>query len=207
MRHAQNMVACDACGLIQVVGPIPPGELAKCARCRLVLQQRKPDSRARTLTLALAALLLYIPANLLPILSAEYLGAHTKTKLFDGIQALFQKGNYLVGGLVFTSSILAPGLKLVGLVLLCLSVRRLRWLKFRTFLYKLIQICDPWNMLPVTLLALVVAIAELGQVAKVHPGPGLFAFAAMVGLTSWAGFTFEPKILWDDVEPSTTHAS
>ncbi len=71
-----------------------------------------------------------------------------------------------------TTSILAPGIKLVGLVLLCLSLSLARGLKFRTTVYRIIQICDPWNMLPVTLLALVVAIAELGQVATVHPGPG-----------------------------------
>ncbi len=197
MADTQTMVACGACGLIQDLEAIPSGRIAKCPRCRLVLQRRKPDSRARTLALALAALLLYFPANLVPILSAEYLGAQTRTKLFDGIQALFQKGNYLVGGLVFTTSILAPGIKLVGLVLLCLSLRLPGWLKFRTFVYKIIQICDPWNMLPVTLLALVVAVVELGQVATVHPGPGLFAFAGMVALTTWAGLTFDPKILWE----------
>jgi paraquat-inducible protein A len=207
MRNPGSLVACGACGLIQVVDAIPSGKIAKCTRCRLVLQHRKPDSRARTLALALAALLLYFPANLVPILSAEYLGAQTRTKLVDGILALFQKGNYLVGGLVFTTSILAPGLKLVGLVLLCLSLRQARWLKVRSWVYNLVQICDPWSMLPVTLLALVIALVELGQVANVHPGPGLFAFAGMVALTSWASLTFDPEILWEEGEDTKTPAA
>ncbi len=207
MKDMARMAACGACGLIQVVSAIPSGEIAKCARCRLVLQRRKPDSRSRTLAFALAALLLYFPANLVPILSAEYLGAHTKTKFFDGIQALFEKGNYLVGGLVFTTSILAPGIQLVGLVLVCLGLRLPTSLKFRGFVCKLIRVCDPWNMLPVTLLALVVAIVELGQVAKVHPGPGLFAFAGMVGLTVLASLAFDRKILWDRSGGKKTRAS
>ncbi len=205
MTNGQEMIACGACGLIQAVDAIPPGEIAKCARCRLVLQRRKPDSLNRTLALAVGALLLYFPANLAPILRAGYLGAHTQTKLFDGIQALFQKGNYMVGGLVFTTSILAPGLKLVGLVLLCLSLRWARGQKWRPFIYRGIQIVDPWNMLPVTLLALVVALTELGQVASVHAGPGLFAFAGMVGLATWASLTFDPQLLWESGESTNAN--
>ena len=196
---AQQIVECGACGCVQVLEPIPPGEIAKCERCRLVLERRKPDSRNRTLALALAALLLYIPANLAPILRAEYLGARTQTKLFDGIEALFQKGNYVVGGLVFTTSILAPGLKLVALCVLCLSTRLHHWQRSRTFVFKALQLLAPWAMLPVTLLALAVALAELGQVATVHPGPGVFAYAGMVALATWAGYTFDKQIVWENI--------
>lgn len=197
MTETQKMIACEYCGLIQSVDSIPRKEIAKCARCRLVVQRRKPDSLKRTLALVLAALLLYFPANLIPILRAEYHGARTQTRLFDGIQSLFQKGNYVVGCLVLTTSIVAPGFKLVGLALLCASARLGRGQKFRTRVYRTVQMIDPWSMLPVTLLALVVSLVELGKVAAVQPGPGLFAFAGMVGLTSWASLTFDPRIIWN----------
>ncbi len=197
-----RLVACGTCGLVQTVGDLPRGTLAKCARCRLALRRRKPDSRRRTLALVLAALILYFPANLTPILKAAYLGAHEQTKLFDGIQALFQKGNYLVAGLVFATSIIAPGIQLVSLLTLCVTLRWRGWERYRTLTYKLIQICDPWNMVPVTLLAMMVALAELGQVATVHPGPGVFAFAGMVLLTSCAFLTFDPQLIWEAGEES-----
>ncbi|HWH72109.1 MAG TPA: paraquat-inducible protein A [Candidatus Sulfotelmatobacter sp.] len=191
-------VACEACGLIQVVDELPRGALARCARCRLTLQHRKPDSRRRTLALALGAFILYFPANLSPILKAAYLGAYTESKVFDGIHALFQKGNYLVAGLVFTTSIIVPGVKIIGLLLLCLTLRWPQWQQFRTWTYRTIQFCDPWNMLPVTLLAIFVSLAELGEVATVHPGPGVFAFAGMVILLTCADQTFEPQLIWEE---------
>ncbi len=68
--------------------------------------------------------------------------------------------------------------------------------------YKFVQICDPWNMIPVTLLAIVVALVELGDVATVHPGPGVYAFAGMVLLMSCATLTFDPQLIWEGSEAS-----
>lgn len=192
-----EIVACGTCGLLQRVEPPLPGTIARCTRCNFEVRRRKPDSRKRTFAFALAALLLYLPANLFPIVTTEYWGAQEKTTIFDGIQGLFQKGNYFVGGLVFTTSILTPALKIIGLLFLSITLPWPRWQKFRTWTYKIIQLVDPWNMLEVTLLALLVAIAELGQVATVHPGAGVFSFAGVVVLTICATITFDPRLIWD----------
>lgn len=201
--NARGVVACGYCGLIQEVNALPDRSSAKCTRCGLTLTHSKPNSLNRTLALALSALILYFPANLAPILKGQYVGAVEQSKIFDGIAALFQKGNYLVAGLVFTTSIVAPGIKIVGLLLLCLTIGRPGWQKFRTLTYKIIQISDPWNMLPVTLLAMVVALVELGMVATVEPKPGLFAFAGMVILTICASASFDPRLIWDENEGGT----
>ncbi len=169
----------------------------KCLRCGFALHPRKTDSRRRTLALAIAALILYFPANLFPITKTQYMGTVTKTTIFDGIQGLFQKGNYFVAALVFTTSILTPAIKIVGLLFLSASVGSPRWLKFRTWLYRTIQIVDPWNVLEVTLLAVLVAVAELGKIATVHPGAGVFSFAGVVILTIFATITFDPRLMWD----------
>src|SRR5262249_37930764 len=155
------------CGQLQRVGPVPRGSVAKCARCRFDIYQRKPDSRIRTLAFALGALILYFPANIFPISDTHYWGAFEATTLFDGVSHLFQQGNYYVASLVFCTSILTPGLKIIGLLFLGLTLNRPGWEKFRTWTYRIIQIIDPWNMLEVTLLAILVAVAELGQVATV----------------------------------------
>ncbi len=127
-----KIVVCGTCGQVQAMAPRPRGVVAKCARCRFAIHPRKTDSRRRTLSLGIAALILYFPANLFPITKTEYMGTVTKTTIFDGIQGLFQKGNYFVGALVFTTSILTPAIKIIGLLFLSATIGWPRWLRFRT---------------------------------------------------------------------------
>jgi len=193
----EEIVTCRTCGLLQRMTPLPAGTRAKCNRCNLEIRLRKPDSRSRTLALALGALALYFPANFLPIVETDYWGMHEKTTIFDGIHGLFQGGSYFVGTLIFTTSILTPALKILGLLLLSLTLRWRGWEKFRSCVYRIIQIVDPWNMLEVTMLAILVSLAEMGKIATVHPGAGVFSFAGVVVLTISATITFDPRLIWD----------
>ncbi len=196
----EQIVACQTCGLIQRMTPPPPGARATCARCGFEVYRTKPDSRSRTLALSLAALILYVPANLFPIVTTEYWGMVERTTIYQGVFGLFRQGNYFVGGLVFCTSILTPALKIIGLLFLCATASWPRWRRFRTWTYKIIRIIDPWNMLEVTLLAMLVAIAELGNLATVHPGAGVFSFAAVVVLTIGATLSFDPRLVWERKE-------
>jgi len=196
-KNMEDVVTCRTCGLLQRMARPPVGSRAKCARCNFEIRRRKPDSRSRTLALALGAFLLYFPANFLPIVETDYWGMHQKTTIFDGIRGLFQTGSYFVGGLVFTTSILTPALKIIGLLLLSITLPWAGWAKFRTWVYRIIQIVDPWNMLEVTMLSILVALAEMGKVATVHPGAGVFSFAGVVVLTISATITFDPRLIWD----------
>lgn len=192
-----QIVSCHTCGLLQQMETPAAGVQVSCPRCRFIIHRRKTDSRSRTLALALGALILYFPANLFPIVKTEFWGMQQQTTIFQGIYGLFQQGNYLVGCLVFTTSILTPALKILGLLFLCLTLNRPSRQKFRTWVYKIIQIVDPWNMLEVTMLSILVAVAELGNVATVHPGAGVFSFAAVVVLTISATVTFDTRLIWD----------
>ncbi|MBJ6727843.1 paraquat-inducible protein A [Geomesophilobacter sediminis] len=197
----EQIVSCQTCGLVQRMDAVlPEGTRAICPRCQFVIHRRKPDSRTRTFCLALAALILYFPANLFPIVQTDYWGMEEDTTIFQGIMGLFEQGNYFVGSLVFTTSILSPALKILGLLFLSLTLPWPRWKRLRAWVYKIIKIIDPWNMLEVTLLAMLVSIAELGEVATVHPGAGVFSFAAVVVLTICATITFDTRLLWDTEE-------
>ena len=195
--YVEEIVTCKTCGLLQRLAPPPLGTRAKCARCNFEIHRRKPDSRSRTLALALGAFILYFPANLLPIVETDYWGMHEKTTIFDGIHGLFLTGSYFVGSLVFTTSILTPALKILGLLFLSITLPWAGWEKIRAWIYRVIQIVDPWNMLEVTMLAMLVALAEMGKIATVHPGAGVFSFAGVVVLTICATLTFDPRLVWD----------
>jgi len=193
----QNLVACQTCGLVQEVDEIPDGSVIKCARCHFQIFHRRVESRVRTLVFSLAALILYFPANLYPIVTAEYQGEYSQTTIFQGIRSLFSFHQYFIGSLMFFTSMLTPGLKIIGLIFITLTLDWPRWKKGRTWVFKIIRVIDPWNMLEVFLLAICVSMVEMGQVATVHPGRGVFSFAAVVVLTLLATLSFDTRLLWD----------
>lgn len=195
-----KVVACQTCGLVQEVGAVPRGAIVKCARCNFQIFHRRVDSRARTLAFTLAAGILYFPSNLYPIVNAEYQGQFVQTTIFQGIKALWGDGQYFISGLVFCTSILTPALKIIGLIFITLTLDWQRFKKTRAWVYKMIRLVDPWNMLEVFLLAICVSMVEMGEVATVHPGRGVFSFAAVVVLTLLGTLTFDSRLLWDSPE-------
>jgi paraquat-inducible protein A len=195
-----KIVACQTCGLVQQVEEVPKNSTAKCARCNFKLFHRLSNSRTRTLVFSLAALILYFPANLYPLITADYQGQHSQTTVYQGIQALFAHKQYFIGGLVFCTSIFTPALKIIGLLFISLTLNSPRRKKARAWVYKIIRAIDPWNMLEVFLLAIGVSLVELGEVATVHPGRGVFSFAAVVVLTLLATLSFDSRLLWDSAE-------
>jgi paraquat-inducible protein A len=200
MAVAENVVACETCGLVQRVEPLPSNAAAECFRCGAFLGVRRSRASLHvTAALSLAALMLYVPANIYPILRMELYGVHSDNTIWDGVVSLMQHGQWGVGVIVFLASLVIPLLKLAGLFFLVVSTLtrkggRLRW---RTGLYKFIDTIGPWAMLDVFLLAILVALVKLGQLATVVPGPGLVAFTGVVVLTMLASAAFDPKLIWE----------
>jgi paraquat-inducible protein A len=175
------------------------GTAAECFRCGAFLGVRRSSASLHiTAALSLAALVLYVPANIYPILRMEFYGAHSDNTIWDGVVSLAQHNQWVVAAIVFLASMVVPLVKLAGLFFLVGSSllrwgRRLRW---RTDLYKFIDAVGPWAMLDVFLLAVLVSLVKLGQLATVVPGPGLFAFSGVVVLTMLASAAFDPKMIW-----------
>lgn len=192
-----KVVACQTCGLVQEVDQVPKGLVVKCARCNFQIFHRRVASRTRTMAFTLAAAILYFPSNLYPIVTAEYQGQFNQTTIFQGIRALWGHGQYFISSLVFCTSMLTPGLKIIGLFFITVTLDWPRFQKTRAWIYKIIRLIDPWNMLEVFLLAICVSMVEMGEVATVHPGRGVFSFAAVVVLTLMATLTFDSRLLWD----------
>jgi paraquat-inducible protein A len=196
---AESMVCCDTCGLVQAVEPLAPGMVAECTRCGSFLTARRSTGSLQvTAALSLAALVLYVPANVYPIMKMYLHGAYSASTVWGGIKLLMDHHEWAVAIIVFMASMVIPLVKLAGLFSLVVTSgmgwgRRLRG---RTHLYKFIDAIGPWAMLDVFLLAVLVALVKLQGWAEILPGTGLLAFTAMVVLTMLASAAFDPKLIW-----------
>jgi paraquat-inducible protein A len=199
MAAHEMVLACDTCGLPQRVEELDPGMAAECIRCGTQIVSRPASGAQTTAALTIAALVLYIPANIYPILQMNLYGAYSENTIWDGVVSLMQYNEYLVGAIVFVASIVVPLFKLLGLLFLVASVRwnRGRRLRARTRIFQFIDAIGPWAMLDVFLLAVLVALVKLGDLARVIPGPGLLAFTGVVVLTMLASQSFDPKLIWN----------
>ncbi|MBI2359901.1 MAG: paraquat-inducible protein A [Deltaproteobacteria bacterium] len=196
----ETIIACKICGLMQRMEALQPGTAAECCRCGSVISKHKVNSLGRTAAFSLAALILYIPANIYPILRLTRYGAYSESTVWDGCVRLFEDGQWLVAVIVFLASILIPLFKLLGLCFLVITTKfkSARRRQQRTWIYKIIEVIGPWAMLDVFLLAVLVALVKLEQIATVLPGPGLLAFTVVVALTILASASFDPKLIWEE---------
>jgi paraquat-inducible protein A len=202
------LLACEACD--QVVRA-DAGHLhgLACPRCGTELHRRKPDSLNRTTALVLTAAILYIPANLLPVLTVISFGQGAPSTIVGGVIELVQASMLPVAILVFFASILVPVLKLFGLVFLLISVRW-RWtarLRDRTRLYRIIEGIGRWSMVDVFMTGILAALVALGNLATITAGAGAIAFCGVVIVTIFASMSFDPRLMWDaanerNAEPS-----
>jgi paraquat-inducible protein A len=189
-------LTCPMCGLVQTVSQPPRGHEAACGRCGWTLLRHSAHGVDRTLAFSLAALLMYAPANLLPIMSFEYYGAAEPTTVWGGVVSLVESNMYFVAAVVFLASVVVPLLKLAALFFLCLTLKSGGSPVWKTRLYRIIRAVGTWAMLDVFLLALLVGVVKLGQLANVRPGPAALPFTLVVVLTILATESFDPSLLW-----------
>lgn len=202
---SQGLHTCLECGQISRVTELPPRASVRCPACRSTLDARKPHSLSRTWALVLTGFILYIPANLFPIMTMDMVGSAEKDTIMSGVIELFQSGMWAIGLLVFCASITVPLMKLVGLTWLLISVQRGQKLRRRdrTRLYRVIEFIGRWSMLDVFLLSILVAVVNLGGLATITPDVGAAFFASVVVITMFAAKTFDPRLIWDAAETTT----
>ncbi len=194
---ARHLAACHTCGLVSRL-PRQPYPLA-CPRCGAVLHARIPRSLQRTWALLIAAMLLYIPANLLPMMHVTSLGHRRSDTIISGAEYLLVHGMWPLALIVFVASILVPFVKIAILVYLAVSVGRRSAARpmDRTRLYRFTEFVGRWSMVDVFVVTVLVALVHLGNLAQVEAGPAALFFGAVVVLTMLAAHTFDPRLIWD----------
>ena len=191
------VIDCLDCRLIASVSAAG----GRCPRCGALLHRRKPNSLQRTAAFALAALLLYIPANVMPILRIVRFGSDDPATIFSGVRELIAADLWPLALLVFTASILVPLLKLSGLTWFLIAIRlgATRAVMVRTRFYRFIEGIGRWSNIDVFMLSILTALVQFGALTRVEAEPGAAAFAAVVVLTMLASQSFDPRLMWDRV--------
>ena len=192
-----GLYACHTCNLLSQ--PAPGRHDAVCKRCGGHLHLRKPDSVGRTWAFLIAAYILYVPANVMPIMyTSSLFGAQADT-IMSGVIYLWTSGSWHLALVVFIASILVPSAKLLALTLLVVSVqRRSTWEPMqRTKLYRVVEFVGRWSMLDIFVVAILVALVHFQSLATIEAGFGAVAFGAVVVLTMLAAMEFDPRLIWD----------
>jgi paraquat-inducible protein A len=173
----------------------------ECPRCGAALHLRKPDSLQRTIALIVTAVVLYIPANVLPIMTTDQLGQATDSTIIGGIVLLIHHGSYPIAAVIFVASVLVPISKLLSLSWLCWSVARHQPTSHRerTRLYRATELVGKWSMTDVFVVAILVALIQLGGLLRITAGSAAIAFGGVVIVTMLAAESFDPRLIWDQL--------
>jgi len=198
--YQHGLVNCHDCHLLVEI-PHAHADLL-CPRCGAHLHPRKPNSLARTWALVCAAIILYIPANVLPMTITTALGSKQSDTIISGVIYFMQNGSWEIAMVIFIASVFVPFVKLCILIFLVLSVRfRSAWRpKDRTILYRLTELVGRWSMVDIYVVTILVALVKLGAIATIEAGPAAVYFASVVVITMFAAESFDPRLIWDVIE-------
>lgn len=189
---AAHKINCLACGTVTTA------PASRCPHCNAHIHLRKPDTVQRTWAYLLTSIILFFPANLLPITYTSYLGsAPSGDTIMSSIVLLWHHGSYIVAAIIFTASIFTPFFKIVVLTYLLLHPIPAHPPKLQTKLYKFIHFIGRWSMIDVFVVALLGALIH-GKLAEINPGAGIFAFAGVVISTMFATEAYDIRHLWDN---------
>jgi paraquat-inducible protein A len=192
-------VVCLGCDLVVTGSTENVDARRRCPRCGARMVPRRPGSFATTAAFGLAGLVLYVPANLLPVLSITRFGFSTPYTIIGGVRDLAASGLWPLAAIVFVASIAVPALKLASLAwfLAAIRLRSARLLRQRTVLYRFVKQIGRWSNIDVFVVAIAAALVQFGFITRVEPGPGIASFAGVVLLTMIATETFDPRLMWD----------
>ena len=163
------------------------------------MHQRKENSIKRTWALLIAALIFYIPANVLPITVITSMGNKQADTIMSGVIYFIHSGMWLIALVIFTASVFVPLAKLIILTYLLITVQRQsQWRqKDRTALYRLTEAIGRWSMVDIYVVTILVALVKMGAMATIEAGPAAVYFAAVVVITMFAAESFDPRLIWD----------
>jgi paraquat-inducible protein A len=201
-----SLIACLHCDLPQRLPDLAPGASARCPRCNKELWRRREDSLNRTLALTVAAAVLYVVAQSVPMLGLTVVGREASTTVIGGAEHLWNDGREIVAALVLFTAVIAPALQIIFVLAIVLGARRERPARWVGVLLRHHPVTRTWSMIEVMLLGVLVALIKIAELATVIPGLALFALGGLVFLFAAIQASFDPREVWERVEWATAGA-
>jgi paraquat-inducible protein A len=190
------LTLCHACDLPSRVGDVPEGGTARCPRCGSVLYRRIRDSLDRTLALALGGLFLFIAANAFPFLAMKMQGSVTHTTLSTGVRALYEQGTPIVASLVLLTTIVAPLLQISSLIYVLGPLRLGIRVPGQVRVFRLLRAVQPWSMMEVFIMGILVSLVKLVGMAQIVPGIALWSFVLLIPVLAAATSSLDAEWVW-----------
>jgi paraquat-inducible protein A len=193
-------VACPDCDLINQVPALASGESASCVRCDATLSRNPPNSIARGIALTFTAIILYAITCTFPFLSFGKAGIVAHTKLFSGIIGLYGEGMYFLAAVVSFTTVVVPVFMMAGLCYLLLPLRADLRLPGAERILRWILNLQPWNMVEIFMIGIIVSGVKLQKMAALQPGVGAWAFIVLIFVMAAIAVSLEPRVLWERME-------
>ena len=196
-----QLVTCDIC---ETLCSTLDESASHCPCCHASLHLRHQDSLSKTAAYLIAAAILYIPANLLPVMHTETIFGAQDDTIMSGVLLLLETGSWPLALLVFFASIMVPLLKLFSISLLLITCwRKSAWNPLpRTQLFRVVEAVGRWSMLDIYVVTVLVALVQFQSLASVHPGAGALAFGSVVVLTMLSAQSFDSRLIWAAIKTS-----
>lgn len=154
--------------------------------------------------LVITGIILYVPANVIPVMTMTVVGDVEPLTVMGGVQELYDSGLWPIAGVVFLASIVVPFCKLACLSWLLLMHGSTTWQKQRSALRGIVHTIGSWSMVDVFLLSILAAVGQLGVLASVQAEPGALFFAAVLICTLFASEAYHPRLIWRIKDPIHT---
>jgi len=204
---SEGVLHCRICGLL-VQKPLALGRYDKlsCPRCGEGFKTGVNRGVELTWALLIAAAIMYIPANLMPVMSVYILGSGQPDTIISGALHLVQAGQWPLALLIFVASIVVPLIKLLALGFLLITIQRgSKWQPHdRIVLYRFTEYIGRWSMVDVFVVAILTGLVQFGNLARIEANAGTFSFAAVVVLTMLAAHTLDEHMIWENETPEPT---
>jgi len=191
-----GLVLCTEC---HVTHHLIPGVDLKCSCCGAQLHQRKPNSLNRTWALLIASIILFIPANVLIIMNVTYFGQEDPSTIIGGVIILVHHGSYAVAFVVFVASVIVPVFKMLGILMILLSLKYKINItdRQRIRMFRVIDFIGRWSMLDIFVISILAALVNISGLAVITAGNAATAFGSVVVLTMLAANSFDTRLFWD----------
>ena len=188
-----GLVGCQRCGQVHAAGT------ARCQRCHGALSSRDELSLQKVWAWLFAGLVLFVPANIYPMLITRTLVESTESTILGGVVDLVNHHDYAIAAIVFFASIMIPIGKFVAIAYLAVSVQKRSVLNMhqRHRLYDLVEFIGRWSMIDVFVVAILSALVQLNTLASINPGIAAVSFAGSVVATMLSALSFDARLIWD----------